>query len=92
MAASSWVRTELYTYEHLNNSDRLPGDKSNHVPTLHIPQLFYFFAFAGAFLTPVLVSPRAVRDALGGLTGSVKCALPSQLFWQKLMASPRAGA
>ncbi|KAL8287636.1 hypothetical protein RQP46_003494 [Phenoliferia psychrophenolica] len=48
------------------------GDKTNHVPTLHVPQLYYFFAFAGAFLAPVLLSPRAVRDAVGGLAGSFK--------------------
>ncbi|KDN50252.1 hypothetical protein RSAG8_01588, partial [Rhizoctonia solani AG-8 WAC10335] len=32
------------------------GDKSNHVPTLHVPQLFYFVAFASLFGFPVLIS------------------------------------
>jgi alpha-1,2-glucosyltransferase len=32
------------------------GDKSNHVPTLHIPQLFYFFGFATIMGWPVLVT------------------------------------
>jgi alpha-1,2-glucosyltransferase len=31
------------------------GDKSNHVPALHIPQLFYFYAFSAAFGWPVLL-------------------------------------
>ncbi|KZS96161.1 glucosyltransferase [Sistotremastrum niveocremeum HHB9708] len=30
------------------------GDKSNHVPVLHIPQMYYFFAFATAFGWPIL--------------------------------------
>ncbi|CAK5280061.1 unnamed protein product [Mycena citricolor] len=32
------------------------GDKSNHIPTLHVPQLYYFVAFATAFGWPVLIS------------------------------------
>ncbi|EFI28605.1 DIE2/ALG10 family protein [Coprinopsis cinerea okayama7 len=32
------------------------GDKSNHVPTLHIPQLYYFFGFTTALGWPVLLS------------------------------------
>ncbi|KAF7320168.1 hypothetical protein MKEN_00801300 [Mycena kentingensis (nom. inval.)] len=32
------------------------GDKSNHIPTLHIPQFYYFFAFSTAFGWPVLIS------------------------------------
>ena len=28
------------------------GDKSNHVPTLHIPQLYYFVSFSTFFLSP----------------------------------------
>ncbi|KAJ1311511.1 hypothetical protein OPQ81_009997 [Rhizoctonia solani] len=32
------------------------GDKSNHVPTLHVPQLYYFVAFASLFGLPVLIS------------------------------------
>lgn len=31
------------------------GDKSNHVPALHIPQLFYFYAFSTAFGWPALL-------------------------------------
>ncbi|KIK70426.1 glycosyltransferase family 59 protein [Collybiopsis luxurians FD-317 M1] len=32
------------------------GDKSNHVPVLHVPQLYYFFTFSAAFGWPILVS------------------------------------
>ncbi|KAI3615441.1 glycosyltransferase family 59 protein [Moniliophthora roreri] len=32
------------------------GDKSNHIPALHIPQLYYFAAFSTAFGWPVLIS------------------------------------
>jgi len=32
------------------------GDKANHVPSFHIPQVYYFFAFATAFGWPVLIS------------------------------------
>ncbi|CAE6534662.1 unnamed protein product [Rhizoctonia solani] len=32
------------------------GDKSNHTPTLHVPQLHYFVAFASLFGFPVLIS------------------------------------
>ena len=32
------------------------GDKSNHIPVLHIPQLYYFLAFATFFGFPVLFS------------------------------------
>ncbi|KAM0750715.1 hypothetical protein T439DRAFT_380588 [Meredithblackwellia eburnea MCA 4105] len=46
------------------------GDKSNHIPTIHIPQLWYFIAFEVAFLSPILLSFGAVREAVGGLAGS----------------------
>ncbi|KAF7306547.1 hypothetical protein MIND_00446000 [Mycena indigotica] len=32
------------------------GDKSNHIPTLHVPQMYYFIAFSTAFGWPVLIS------------------------------------
>lgn len=37
---------------------RLTGDKSNHVPAIHIPQLYYGVAFATAFGWPVLFTGR----------------------------------
>jgi len=32
------------------------GDKSNHIPVLHVPQLYYFLAFSTLFGWPALVS------------------------------------
>ncbi|KAJ7823566.1 glucosyltransferase [Mycena olivaceomarginata] len=45
------------------------GDKSNHIPSLHIPQIYYFFAFSVAFGWPVLISGEG--GALG-LLGEVR--------------------
>lgn len=42
------------------------GDKSNHVPTLHVPQLYYFIAFSTILGWPVLVSnPGGLWKLLG---------------------------
>jgi alpha-1,2-glucosyltransferase len=40
----------------LRLSRSFEGDKSNHVPSLHIPQLYYFVAFATIMGWPALVS------------------------------------
>jgi hypothetical protein len=32
------------------------GDKSNHIPSLHVPQVYYFLASATIFAWPVLIS------------------------------------
>ncbi|KIY45502.1 glucosyltransferase [Fistulina hepatica ATCC 64428] len=34
------------------------GDKSNHIPVLHIPQMYYFISFCTALGWPVLISAR----------------------------------
>lgn len=34
------------------------GDKANHVPVLHVPQLYYFIAFATLIGWPAIVSGR----------------------------------
>lgn len=44
----------------------IAGDKSNHVPTVHLAQVFYFLAFAGGFFAPHLASVRRTRQALVG--------------------------
>lgn len=36
------------------------GDKSNHIAVLHLPQLFYFVAFAACLLAPAFLSWNAV--------------------------------
>ena len=48
------------------DTDACTGDKSNHVPATHVPQLFYFIAFATMAGWPALIS------GPGGLTGLVK--------------------
>lgn len=45
------------------------GDKSNHIPTLHVPQLYYFVAFAAMMGWPVLV---AGPGGLPGLLADVR--------------------
>lgn len=48
------------------------GDKTNHVPTFHFTQLYYFSAFSAAFLAPIILSPSTLRRATHGLVGSPK--------------------
>lgn len=47
----------------LAENDRFTGDKSNHVPVFHVPQLYYFVGFASLLGWPVLVSGK------GGISG-----------------------
>ena len=42
----------------------LPGDKSNHIPSLHVPQVYYFIASATIFGWPVLISGTGGAHAL----------------------------
>ncbi|KAJ7770900.1 glucosyltransferase [Mycena maculata] len=53
------------------------GDKSNHIPSLHIPQLYYFIAFSAAFGWPVLISGE------GGIFGLVR-EVGQRMFGSKL--------
>lgn len=39
----------------LNRNLLISGDKSNHVPSLHIPQVYYFIGFATLFGWPALI-------------------------------------
>lgn len=55
------------------------GDKANHVPVLHFPQVLYCIAFVAAFLSPLLLSPRAVWKAAKGLVGSLRRVVASVL-------------
>lgn len=32
------------------------GDKANHIPSFHVPQVYYFIGFATAFGWPALIS------------------------------------
>lgn len=48
------------------------GDKSNHIPSLHVPQLFYFVAFATVFGWPVLLTgPSGVRGLVQQVRNSM---------------------
>jgi alpha-1,2-glucosyltransferase len=44
------------------------GDKSNHIPSVHIPQVYYFVAFSTILGWPVLISG---KDGVPGLLHEV---------------------
>ncbi|GAA5916226.1 Dol-P-Glc:Glc(2)Man(9)GlcNAc(2)-PP-Dol alpha-1,2-glucosyltransferase, partial [Sporobolomyces salmoneus] len=46
------------------------GDKSNHVATIHIPQIYYFIAFSAVFFSPHLLDPAKIKKTLSSLFGS----------------------
>lgn len=53
------------------------GDKSNHIPQLHIPQMYYFLGFTTFMGFPVLITRRGgpirlIRDVLDRMFGGVK--------------------
>ncbi|GAA5984007.1 hypothetical protein JCM5350_004989 [Sporobolomyces pararoseus] len=48
------------------------GDKSNHVATVHVPQLYYFIAFSAAFLSPHLLEKNKIRKSVSSLVGTKK--------------------
>ena len=56
------------TYVFPLNSRTFQGDKSNHIPVLHIPQLYYFIASTTFFGWPILIS---APDGILGLTRGV---------------------
>lgn len=56
------------------------GDKSNHVPSLHPPQLYYFIAFATIMGWPALISGDRgwkvlVNDVQNRMFGNRRCVL-----------------
>ncbi|TEB35126.1 glucosyltransferase [Coprinellus micaceus] len=53
------------------------GDKSNHIPTLHIPQVYYFVAFSTFFGWPVLLSYQG---------GAIRLASD---VWRRMFGSPQ---
>lgn len=68
-----------------NIDKKKTGDKSNHIPSLHIPQLYYFLAFATLFGWPVLISGelglrRIVRDVCIRMFGTKRCVFPCLPF------------
>ncbi|KAG0654607.1 glucosyltransferase [Rhodotorula mucilaginosa] len=42
------------------------GDKSNHVPTVHVAQVWYFLAFAAFFFSPHLLGVSQVKQSISG--------------------------
>ncbi|GJN94016.1 hypothetical protein Rhopal_007079-T1 [Rhodotorula paludigena] len=52
------------------------GDKANHVPTVHVSQVFYCIAFAGVFFSPHLLSVARVKTVLRSLFGGLSIAHP----------------
>ena len=51
------------------------GDKANHIPSLHIPQLYYFVAFSSLLGWPIVISreggtPRLVQDVWSRMFGN----------------------
>ena len=48
------------------------GDKSNHVATIHVPQLYYFISFSAAFLSPHLLEKNKIRKSVSSLVGTKK--------------------
>jgi len=65
-----------------DTNELYPGDKSNHIPALHIPQLFYFYAFSTAFGWPVLLFSGVGKTA--GPVGLVKEVIA------RMVGSPRS--
>jgi len=45
-----------------------PGDKANHIPAFHVPQIYYFVAFSTVMGWPALVSG---GDGLGPLVHGI---------------------
>lgn len=88
LQGSSYGMVELFWVRPLSRpningaTDKSTGDKSNHVPALHIPQLFYFYAFSAAFGWPVLLFSGVGRTA--GPVGLVK-----EVF-ARMVGSPRS--
>ncbi|KAF9510697.1 glycosyltransferase family 59 protein [Hydnum rufescens UP504] len=66
------------------------GDKSNHIPQLHVPQLHYFVGFSTALGLPVLVSGPGgpvylFRQVRNRMFGSLRCVLsPVTLVFSRL--------
>ncbi|KAG8981857.1 glucosyltransferase [Tulasnella sp. JGI-2019a] len=59
------------------------GDKSNHVPSTHVPQIFYFIAFATAFAWPALLSGKKY-----GAIGLVKAVIKRMAgTWRRAIAT-----
>ena len=68
------------------------GDKSNHVPSLHLPQLYYFIAFATIMGWPALISGDRgrkvlVNDVQNRMFGNRRCVLIVNALCEELKLS-----
>ncbi|KAF8316063.1 hypothetical protein DL93DRAFT_786916 [Clavulina sp. PMI_390] len=70
------------------------GDKSNHIPQIHIPQLYYFIAFSTALGLPVLVSGPGgpsylVREVIRRMVGTRTRVILNTLLCAAMMVTIR---
>lgn len=67
------------------------GDKSNHVPSLHPPQMYYFIAFATIMGWPALVSGdrglEMLNDVQDRIFGNRRCVLIANAWCEDLTRS-----
>jgi alpha-1,2-glucosyltransferase len=54
------------------NAGIVLGDKTMHVAVLHIPQIYYFAAFAGCLMVPHIIDAPIVRQTCRTLFGSLR--------------------
>ena len=67
-----------YTFRAIVTVSLLTGDKSNHIPSFHVPQLYYFVGFATLLGWPALLSaPGGLQSLARGvwhrMFGSKRC-------------------
>jgi hypothetical protein len=75
------------------NSVLFSGDKSNHVPSLHPPQMYYFVAFATIMGWPALISGDSglkmlVNDVQDRIFGNRRCVLIVNAWCEYLNGFP----
>ena len=79
----------------LNDTGRIcleTGDKSNHVPTVHVAQVWYFLAFAAALFSPHLLGVSQLERSILGSLQTPRCVgkLPRcWFFWGARVADWR---
>ena len=76
---------------------RSSGDKANHIPAFHIPQVYYFIGFSTAFGWPVLLSAHGglrslARDVQHRMFGTHRCLAFFLFPLYRLTGSPSSAA
>jgi alpha-1,2-glucosyltransferase len=72
-------------YSFLSSLMRRKGDKSNHVATIHLPQMLYIWPFIAFFSAPLILPP-AISFTLSLFTSS----RPSKPIWKYLLTATYA--